>query len=447
MSVYSINRALISVSDKSEITELAGTLYENGVEILSTGGTAKKLREAGIEVIEVSDYTGSQEIFGGRVKTLHPKISGGILLRRDNPSDEAEAEKYDILGIDLVVVNLYPFSDRIIAGIGEYEALEEIDIGGVTLLRAAAKNYPHVTALCSPKQYREFLKKYKSNSGITLADRKKWAAETFEHTFRYDSAVFGYLSSEKVFTVSGALKQKLRYGENPHQSAEWFKTDDCGITASEQMWGKELSYLNVLDLEAAYEISRNFTECSCVIIKHTTPCGLAVGNSPVEAYKRAFSCDTRSPFGGIVGFNHEVDYKTAEELSKIFLEAVIAPSFEDAALDLLKKKKNLRLVKWGERNPADNPVKFVSISGGFLTQTTDIDLISRESFQVVTKKSPGDEQWAALEFGAKAVKWVKSNAVIFCNRYQTLGIGGGPAFLGGGGENGIVLAVKVGQCL
>ena len=423
MNTFKIERALISVFDKSYLLDLVRTLAEEGVEILSSGGTANTIRDAGYEVTDVSDYTGSPEVFSGRVKTLHPKVHGGILLRRGNEADLAEAEANGIKGVDLVVVNLYPFIEKASAETEESVALEHIDIGGVALLRAAAKNYADVAVLHNSRQYQEFIKLFKSEEGIPIEVRRRWAGEVFTHVAEYDNAIAARFSDSMFF--GGKLRKELRYGENPHQKSRWYVAGDYGICRAKQLWGKEMSHLNVLDLDAAMSITADFDEPACVIIKHTTPCGLAVGEKPPEAYERAFSCDTRSPFGGIVGFNRGVDEETVEKMAEIFLEAIIAPEFSEEALTILKKKKNLRLLETGKFKLNPGEKKIVSISGGFLVQDADTIAITRDDFQVVTTLQPTEEQWEALVFGAKAVKWAKSNAVVLNNRFQTLGIGCG----------------------
>ena len=426
MNSFQVKRALISVYDKNGLVELAKPLSEKGVDIISSGGTSKVLKKAGIKVTEVCDYTGAPEIFGGRVKTLHPRIHGGILMRRDNQDDVKSAEEANILPIDLVVVNLYPFVKRAAEGISEAEAMEEIDIGGVALLRAAAKNYTNVAVLCNPEQYSEFLEHFSKEEGISVAVSRKWAGQAFTHTASYDAAIDGYFAGAgRTFNLRGELQEELRYGENPHQKASWFKTGNQGITAAKKLWGKGLSYVNVQDFDAALNIVRDFEEPACVIIKHTTPSGLAVGKNAVEAYKRAFSCDTRSPFGGIIGFNCEVDIDAAEEMARIFLEGIVAPKFTDEALARLKKKKDLRLIEWAADEDKIPEKKICSVSGGILVQDADNIPISRKDFKVVTRLQPSESQWKALEFGAKTVKWTKSNAVVLCNENQTLGIGCG----------------------
>jgi len=423
MNVFKIERALISVYDKTGLTDLVETLARNNVEILSSGGTAKAIKDAGLDVIDAAEYTGSPEVFSGRVKTLHPKIHGGILMRRDNPNDPADAAANDIKPIDLVVVNLYPFMEKVTSVTPESEAVELIDIGGVALIRAAAKNFKDVAVLYSPEQYPEFIRQYNSPDGVDMKSRKLWAGQSFAHTSAYDSAIESYFTGG--MTVKGSFIKDLRYGENPHQSSAWYSTAEHGLSKAKQLWGKDMSYLNVLDLDAALNITADFDEPACVIIKHTTPCGLAVGENPAQAYTRAFSGDTRSPFGGIVGFNRPVDLETAMELSKIVLEAVIAPSFDEDALKLLQKKKNLRIIEAGEYHPDPAERKFVSLSGGFLVQDSDNIPIDRDDFKVVTEIRPDEKQWKALVFGAKAVKWAKSNAVVLNNDQQTLGIGCG----------------------
>ena len=423
MNKFKIERALISVFDKSYLLDLVRILAGEGVEILSSGGTANTIRTAGYEVTDIADYTGSPEVFSGRVKTLHPMVHGGILLRRDNEVDLAEAQANGIPGIDLVVVNLYPFIEKASAETTVGEALELIDIGGVTLLRAAAKNYKDVAVLHNSRQYHDFIQMFTSEYGIPVDMRKRWAGEVFAHVAEYDNAIAARFS-DSMF-IAGRLKKELRYGENPHQKSRWYVSEDYGISRAQQLWGKEMSHLNILDLDAAMNITADFEEPACVIIKHTTPCGLAIGEKPLKAYERAFSCDTRSPFGGIVGFNRGVDEETAEKMAEIFLEAIIAPEFSAGALTILKKKKNLRLLKTGKfkLNPAEK--KIVSVSGGFLAQESDNITISRDDFKVVSKLQPTEEQWQALVFGAKAVKWAKSNAVVLNDRFRTLGIGCG----------------------
>lgn len=423
MNVFKIKRALISVYDKTGLTDLVETLARNNVEILSSGGTAKAIKDAGLKVIDVAEYTGSPEVFSGRVKTLHPKIHGGILMRRDNPDDPADAAANDIEPIDLVVVNLYPFMEKVTSDTPEAEAVELIDIGGVALLRAAAKNFKDVAVLHSPGQYAKFISAYNSSEGVGIESRKLWAGQSFAHISAYDSVIENYFTGG--LSIKGSFIKYLRYGENPHQSSAWYSTSEHGLSKAKQLWGKDMSYLNVLDLDAALNIVADFDEPACVIIKHTAPCGLAVGENPVQAYTRAFSCDTRSPFGGIVGFNRMVNLETAKELSKVFLEAVIAPSFDEDALKLLQKKKNLRIVESGDYQSDPAERKFVSLSGGFLIQDSDNIPIDRDDFKVVTEVQPNEDQWKALVFGAKAVKWAKSNAVVLNNDQQTLGIGCG----------------------
>jgi phosphoribosylaminoimidazolecarboxamide formyltransferase/IMP cyclohydrolase len=446
MDKFTIKRALISVHNKTGLTDLVAVLQEKGIEILSSGGTAEAIRKAGYQTIDISEYTASGEIFGGRVKTLHPKIHGGILMRRDNQNDILQAQKAGIEPIDLVVVDLYPFRESVTEETPEAEATELIDIGGVALLRAGAKNFKAVAVLCSTTQYGDFIKALKSEEGLTREFRTQLANEAFLHTAQYDMAIGNYFAGKaQLYSIFGQFHQALRYGENPHQKATWYSLSSGGLSSCRQLWGKELSYLNVLDLDSAYNISRDFDELCCVIIKHTTPCGLALGNTTLEAYERAFACDTRSPFGGIVGFNREVDAETAEEMNKIFLEVIMAPSFSERALAILKSKKNLRLLEWGGEGQAEK--KFVSIGGGFLVQESDSTPIRREDFTVVTKLHPTEEQWTALTFGVKAAKWAKSNAVVLCNEYQTLGIGCGQTSRVGAVEIAVTNATMFGHSL
>ena len=423
---FDIKRALISVYDKTRFLKLVEALEYKGVEIISSGGTARIIKDAGFNVVEVSDFTGSREIFGGRVKTLHPRIHGGILMRRDSSEDMREAEMNGILPIDLVVVNLYPFIEKASEGVPEKEAVELIDIGGVALLRAAAKNFQYTAVLHSPAQYDEFIEVFSSEEGIGIDLRRKWAGEAFAHTAEYDAVIQNYFAGgEGDLFIIGHQPKKLRYGENPHQRAVMYSLGGEDFRGWEQLHGKGLSYVNALDFDAAVNIAGDFEEPACVIIKHNTPCGLAVGGGALEAYLRAFSCDIRSPFGGIAGFNLEVDGETAVEISKIFLEGIIAPGFSEEALKTLRKKKNLRIMVKGMEAANERGMRFTSIDGGFLVQDSDSIPIHRGDFEVVTKIKPTDEQWEALLFGAKAVKWAKSNAVVFNNRCQTLGIGCG----------------------
>jgi phosphoribosylaminoimidazolecarboxamide formyltransferase/IMP cyclohydrolase len=448
-----IKRALISVSDKAGIVEFARFLHGFGVEILSTGGTARLLHDAKIPVGSVSDYTGFPEILEGRVKTLHPRIYGAILARRDSIAHMKQIEKHDIIPIDLVVVNLYPFEETISKeGVTQEEAIENIDIGGPTMIRAAAKNYQSVAVVVSPDQYAEIIKELKeSDGGLSLETRESLSREAFAHTARYDEAITEYFeenqkskikNQEEIFPQSLNLKfekvQDLRYGENPHQRAAFYR--DLGVAQTEQLHGKELSFNNRLDLDAAWRIAREFEEPVAVIIKHTNPCGVACDEVLSEAYRKARSCDPTSAFGSVVGFNREVDQETAQEIDETFVECVITPGFSGDALGILKKKKGIRLIQHPASSPPHPPRRgetspsagiqhserydLKKVFGGLLVQGRDTELFGEE-LKVATRRKPTDEELEALKFAWHVTKYVKSNAVVLCNQTQTLGIGAG----------------------
>jgi phosphoribosylaminoimidazolecarboxamide formyltransferase/IMP cyclohydrolase len=432
--------ALLSVSDKTGLLDLARQLVEEfGFELISSGGTANALKAAGLPVTKVSDYTGSPEILAGRVKTLHPRIHGGILGRRDVPQDLADMEANQIRPLDLVVVNLYPFEQTIAKpDVTVAQAIEKIDIGGPAMLRAAAKNFAHLTVLSNPKHYDAYLQELRQNSGETsLAFRQKMAGETFALTNAYDGAIASYfasLTSEAEsslptrFSLAGEELQSLRYGENPHQRASWYKTgtQSTGWAAASKLQGKELSYNNLVDLEAARRIIIEFDpkEPAAAIIKHTNPCGVAVGTTLAEAYEKAFNADSTSAFGGIVALNQPIDAATAKALTKTFLECIVAPGCEPEAQEILATKSNLRVLtlpdlKSGPKHTA------VAIAGGFLVQTTDNVVDSPDSWQIVTQKQPTPEQMAELLFAWKVAKHVKSNAIVVTKHRTTLGVGAG----------------------
>lgn len=394
-----IERAILSVSDKRGIVELAKALRERGVEILSTGGTAKHLADAGIEVTPISQWSGAPEILGGRVKTLTPKVFGGILFDRDNPSHVAEG----LLPIDLVVVNLYPFEATIAKeGVTVDEAIEQIDVGGPSMLRAAAKNHRHVLPLCDPSMYDEFLQQI---DGVSDDFRRRCAAAVFEKTSAYDAAIARFLSPA----------QQLRYGENPHQSAEFRFTEK----PFEQLQGKELSYNNILDLDSAIRLAHAFREPAAAVIKHTNPCGAARRGSLDEALRAAIESDPVSAFGGIIGANREFDETSARIVESMFLEVIVAPSFSAGAREVLAKKKNLRLLVAA---PPSNEQELRSAAGGMLVQ--DADRVSgRETWRVVTEMQPDDLD--GLEFAWIVCAHVKSNAIVLCRDSQTVGVGAG----------------------
>lgn len=433
--------ALISVSDKSGIVELATTLIkEFDFEVISSGGTAKTLQNVGLPVTKVSDYTGSPEILGGRVKTLHPRIHGGILARRDLDQDIADLEANNICPLDLVVVNLYPFEETIAKdNVTVSEAIEQIDIGGPAMLRATAKNFAHLTVLSNPKYYQAYLQELRQNNGETsLSFRQKMASETFALTNAYDQAIASYFASISTetesrnlptrFSLGGKELQTLRYGENPHQSAAWYQTGTkvSGWAAATKLQGKELSYNNLVDLEAARRIISEFnpSEPAVAILKHTNPCGLAVGSSLVDAYEKAFKADSISAFGGIVALNRPIDAETATAFTKTFLECIVAPGCEEEAKTILSKKSNLRVLILP--NLVTGPKQTVKmIAGGFLIQDADDKIDNPENWQIVTEKKPSPEILAELLFAWKACKHVKSNAIVVSKNRTTLGVGAG----------------------
>ncbi|ACK65380.1 phosphoribosylaminoimidazolecarboxamide formyltransferase/IMP cyclohydrolase [Rippkaea orientalis PCC 8801] len=432
--------ALLSVSDKTGIIDLAQQLiHQFDFELISSGGTAKALQAAGLPVTKVSEYTGSPEILGGRVKTLHPRIHGGILGRRDLPQDTQDMETHQIHPIDLVVVNLYPFEQTIAnPNVTVAEAIENIDIGGPTLLRAAAKNYAHVTVLSNPKYYDTYLQELAENNGeVSLEFRQKMAGETFALTNSYDGAIANYfmtLSSENEstlpsrFTVSGTQFQSLRYGENPHQQAAWYQTgtQPSGWAAATQLQGKELSYNNLVDLEAARRIIAEFNpqEPAVAILKHTNPCGVAVGNTLADAYEKAFNADSISAFGGIIALNQPLDKETASLLTKTFLECVVAPGCDDEAKEILTAKSKVRVLVLPDlMNGPKQTIKV--IAGGLLVQASDDVIDTPDSWKIVTEKQPTLQQLAELLFAWKVAKHVKSNAIVVTKNRTTLGIGAG----------------------
>ncbi|MDB9539992.1 bifunctional phosphoribosylaminoimidazolecarboxamide formyltransferase/IMP cyclohydrolase [Anabaenopsis tanganyikae CS-531] len=424
--------ALLSVSNKTGIVDLARRLVEEfEFNLISSGGTAQTLKDAGLPVTKVSDYTGSPEILGGRVKTLHPRIHGGILARRDIPQHLTDLETNQIRPIDLVVVNLYPFEETIAKpGVTLSEAVEQIDIGGPAMLRAASKNFAHLTVLCDPGQYEEYLQELRHNNGTASLDfRQKSALKGFSHTASYDQAIAAYLSqqSENTYNLSGQQLQSLRYGENPHQPAAWYQTGTTptGWAAATKLQGKELSYNNLVDLEAARQIIAEFTDTpAATVIKHTNPCGVALGSTLVEAYQKAFNADAVSAFGGIVALNHPIDVATAEELTKTFLECVVAPGCEAAAQEILAAKSKLRILTLPDLT--SGPKETVkAIAGGFLVQSADDKIADSGEWQVVTERQPTPDELAELLFAWKVCKHVKSNAIVITRDRTTLGVGAG----------------------
>jgi phosphoribosylaminoimidazolecarboxamide formyltransferase/IMP cyclohydrolase len=434
-----IKRALISVSDKQGIIEFAKNLQNFGVEILSTGGTAKLFRENNIPVVEVSDYTGFPEMLDGRVKTLHPKVHGGILGRRDLPEHVTAMQEANIPNIDMVVVNLYPFRETIAKPNCSLEdAIENIDIGGPTMVRAAAKNYHHVAIVTDPADYAVIAREMTSTKGAVGAEtRIMLAKKAFSHTAEYDGAISNYLTSLTVTGEKQAFPDKystqltkvmdLRYGENPHQEAAFYRdaTVPAGALASfSQLQGKELSYNNIGDADAAWECVKTFDVPACVIVKHANPCGVAIGATLLETYQKAFSTDPTSAFGGIIAFNREIDAATAEAVVKQFVEVVIAPAVSAAAKEIFAAKTNVRVLTVALGNELNN-LEYKRVGGGLLVQSPDSLNVTPAQFKIVTKKQPTPKQLEDLLFAWRVAKFVKSNAIVFCGNGMTLGVGAG----------------------
>ena len=423
-------RALISVSDKTNIVEFAKGLEKYGFEIISTGGTFTYLKNNGVACISIEDVTHFPEILEGRVKTLHPKIHGGLLSKRGNELHNKHVAENNIEYIDLVCVNLYPFEATVKKeGVSEEEIIENIDIGGPSMLRSAAKNFNDVTVVTDIRDYDRILNELE-NGGITLATRRLLAIKVFNTTASYDAAIANYFNKadnlipEKL-TLSYTLEDTLRYGENPHQKAYHYVQDNnesYALQNAVQLHGKEMSYNNIQDASAALDILAEFDEIACVAVKHMNPCGVAIGKDVFEAYSRAYDADPVSIFGGIVAVNGVVDKATAEKMHSIFLEIILAVDYEDEALEILTKKKNLRIYKLGDKNN-NHEQQIKSVRGGILVQDFNSELA--ESYEVVTDKQPTKEQMSDLEFGLKVVKHVKSNAIVVVKNGQTLGIGAG----------------------
>lgn len=476
-----IRRALISVSDKTGIVDFAQELKSFGVEVLSTGGTAKALREAGIDVIDVADITGFPEMMDGRVKTLHPKIHGALLGVRDNPEHMAAMEQHGIAPVDMVVINLYPFEQTVAReDITLAHAIEQIDIGGPALIRSAAKNYHDVAVVTSPELYRQIRTELILDEGaLTLATREALARLAFMRTAFYDSAIFPYLSAnlegakssqmfppvpeilDKMSTYmnlfSSTMKSlhgdqleaaedeqfaehqqlslnkvsNLRYGENPHQAAALYdlgvrggSVEQDGVASAEQLSGKEMSFNNYVDADAAWQLVCDFDDSACAIIKHTNPAGTATGATAEEAYRRALACDPVSAFGGIVAFNRTVDVAAAQAVAEIFVEVVIAPDFDEAALEVLTAKKNLRVLRAGAAKTSEG-FEYKQISGGMLVQTRDTHRLTREGLKIVTSRAPSDKEIDDLLFAWTVCKHTKSNAIVYARDQQTVGVGAG----------------------
>jgi phosphoribosylaminoimidazolecarboxamide formyltransferase/IMP cyclohydrolase len=441
-----MKRALLSVYRKEGISELARGLVVRGFQIVSTGGTADQLAKDGVPVVSVSEATGFPEILDGRVKTLHPKIHAGILARRDVPAHGKALAEHGIPLVDVVVVNLYPFEDKVAKGAPFEEAIENIDVGGPSMVRAAAKNFSHVAVVVDPADYPVLLEQLDREGGIDGPTRLYFAQKAFRHSARYEAAIAGYLAqveakdggyavaeTDEVFPYRLALSfekvQDLRYGENPHQRAAFYS--DLGSTvysmaAARTLQGKELSFNNILDLDAAWRLVTELEEPACVIVKHTNPCGAALGKGVLEAYERAWACDPVSAFGGILAFNRRLDAATARKIAAVFVEAVVAPGYEPEAREALAAKKNLRVLDMdttGIHKVTGFDLR--RVMGGLLAQEWDLHRLDRARCEVVTKRKPTEEEWRALLLAWTVVKHVKSNAVVYANTVQTVGVGAG----------------------
>ncbi len=435
MTDAKITRALISVSDKTGLLELGQALAKAGVEILSTGGSAKALRDGGVPVVEVSDFTGFPEIMDGRVKTLQPKIHGGLLSVRGNKEHEEAMKTHGIENIDLLVVNLYPFEETVAKGADFDTCIENIDIGGPAMIRAASKNHAFVTVVVDPADYERVLDEMNANGGATTAEfRTRLAAKAYARTGAYDAAISSWFAEHLGETfpatkvMAGSLKQVLRYGENPHQEAAFYTNSENrpGIATAAQLQGKELSFNNLNDTDAAFELVAEFTDApACVIVKHANPCGVAVGDNLTDAYKRALACDTESAFGGIIAFNRALDAATAELVADLFAEVIIAPAINDDAKSIFAAKKNLRVLETGSMPAADVAGMTVrSLSDGYLLQTRDA-LLTSDDLKVVTKREPSAEEMRDLMFAFTVCKHVKSNAIVYVKNGATVGVGAG----------------------
>jgi phosphoribosylaminoimidazolecarboxamide formyltransferase / IMP cyclohydrolase len=431
--IVPIRRALISVSDKAGLVAFAQALVAGGVQILSTGGSARTLREAGVPVAEVSEHSGFPEILDGRVKTLVPQIHGGILGRRDVPEHVAQMAQHGIAPIDLVAVNLYPFEATVAHGAADDECIENIDIGGPALIRAAAKNHDFVAVLTEPDQYDAVLDEIAQHGGTTRTLRRRLAGEAYARTASYDAAIAAWFAEQRGqafprrFAIAGMLRQTLRYGENPHQSAAFYVTGDRpGVATALQMQGKELSYNNLADTDAAIECVAEFQAPTVAIIKHANPCGVASAATLAEAWDLAFRCDPVSPFGGIVAVNRTLDGPAAEKIAAILTEVIVAPDADEAARAAVARRKNLRLLLTGGLpDPVAPGIAFRSLAGGFLAQTRDDGRIGAADLRLVTQRAPTDAEVADLLFAFAVCKHVKSNAIVYARDGATVGIGSG----------------------
>ncbi len=432
--MFKVRRALVSVSDKRGLIPFVSRLADLGVEVMSTGGTCRQLREAGLEVTEVSERTGFPEIMDGRVKTLHPVIHGGLLGRRG--TDEAVMQQHGIEPIDLLVVNLYPFEATIARDDATIDdAIENIDIGGPAMIRAASKNHEGVAVVVNPDDYDAVIASLRENS-LSLEQRRRLAARAYAHTAAYDTAITSYLSDSlgdeplgERFLHAGRLVERMRYGENPHQSAAFYvdgQPPKGSLATAKQLQGKALSYNNIADADAAVECVKQFEEPACVIVKHANPCGVAVAGSIVEAYDSAFRTDPTSAFGGIIAFNRPLDANTANAIiERQFVEVIVAPAVEPAAAEATAAKKNVRVLETGDWGEPQAGFDFKKVGGGLLVQTSDMGRISEADLKIVSEKAPTPEQIRDMLFAWTVVKYVKSNAIIFCKDLMTVGIGAG----------------------
>ncbi|MGX1198201.1 bifunctional phosphoribosylaminoimidazolecarboxamide formyltransferase/IMP cyclohydrolase [Parvibaculum sp. MBR-TMA-1.3b-4.2] len=435
--IQRVRRALLSVSDKTGLIEFATALHEAGVELISTGGTAKAIKDAALPVRDVAEVTDFPEMMDGRVKTLHPMVHGGLLAVRDDAEHTQAMEKHGIAGIDLLCVNLYPFEATVAKGAGYGECVENIDIGGPAMIRAAAKNHAYVSVIVEASDYGAIVDELKEKGGTTLATRKRLAHKAYARTAAYDAAISNWFAKElendapEWRAFGGELKQTLRYGENPHQNAAFYVSGDRrpGVATATQLQGKELSYNNINDTDAAFELVGEFDPAvapAIAIIKHANPCGVATGASLTEAYKKAFACDPVSAFGGIVASNMPLTGETAEEIAKIFTEVIIAPDADEDARRIIAAKKNLRLLTTGGLPDPRSPGLFYkSVSGGMLVQSRDNGCVDDLDLKVVTKRAPSDQELADMRFAFKVCKHVKSNAIIYVKNGATVGIGAG----------------------
>ena len=430
-----IKRALVSVSDKQGLVPFVKGLIDNGVEVISTGGTKRTLEEAGLSVIGISEVTNFPEIMDGRVKTLHPNIHGGLLAVRENEEHVKQLQEHDITPIDLVVVNLYPFQQTIAKPDVQFaDAIENIDIGGPSMLRSAAKNHKYVTVVVDPQDYDTVLAEISEKGEVAAQTKLRLGAKVFRHTAAYDAVIAEFLTNAageenpESLTVTYEKKQDLRYGENPHQKAAFYKKPlgtHISIASATQLHGKELSYNNINDADAALQIVKEFKEPAAVAVKHMNPCGVGVGATLEEAYQKAYEADSTSIFGGIIALNREVDAQTAHKMREIFLEIIIAPSFSEEAFEILSSKKNLRLLTVDLSDDEKVEKKLVSVRGGLLVQDEDSYGLEEATISVPTKREPTEQEWADLKLGWKVVKHVKSNAIVLAKDDMTIGIGAG----------------------